>query len=125
MDHTSSPAVVSEAADVLRWSVSHVESDVVVCLEGDLDLATVEPLGRLLREILESRPDTVVLDLARLSFLDSTGIHCLVNATRDAAGVGCKLVARHPTATVLRVLGICGVDGLLLDEADRGTTARR
>src|SRR3954449_5672063 len=121
----SSGDVLFGSAVFLRWSVSRVESEVVVCLDGVLDLATVEALSQLLREILEDRPATVAVDLARLSFLDSTGIHCLVNAAQTAASVGCKLIVRRPNATVVRVLGICGVDELLLDDADGETTARR
>ena len=117
--------VVMGNAERLRWSVSQVGSEVVVCLDGELDLATVGPLGRLLGEIVERRPATVAVDAAGLSFLDSTGIHCLVNAATAAETVGCKLVVRRPTATVVRVLGICGVDELLLDDTDGDSKARR
>jgi len=125
MDLTPSGVVLSGDAELLRWSVSRVESEVVVSLDGDLDLATVEPLSGILREILERRPATVAVDLARVSFIDSTGIRCLVNAASAAATDGCKLVVRRPTATVVRVLGICGVDELLLDDTDRDPKARR
>ena len=125
MDSTPSGAVRSGDAERLRWSVSRVESEVVVSLDGELDLATVEPLSGILREILEQRPATVALDMARVSFIDSTGIRCLVNAASAAATDGCKVVVRRPTATVVRVLGICGVDELLLDESARDPKARR
>jgi anti-sigma B factor antagonist len=125
MNLTPCGAVLSGDAELLRWSVSQVGSEVVVGLEGDLDLATVEPLSGILREILEQRPATVAVDLARVSFLDSTGIRCLVNAARAAETDGCKLVVRRPTATVVRVLGICGVDELLLDDTHEDPKARR
>jgi anti-sigma B factor antagonist len=123
---TAEPEEVStEANPRLRWSVSSAESEVVVSLDGELDLATVEPLGRLLGEIVERRPTTITVDVARLSFLDSTGIHCLVNAAQTATRVDCRLVLRRPSATVVRILGICGVDEFLLGDADSDTTARR
>src|SRR5258705_13988123 len=124
MNLTPCGAVLSGDADLLRWSVSQVGSEVVVGLEGVLALATVEPLSGILHEILERRPATVAVDLAGVSFLDSTGIRCLVNAARAAATDGRKLVVRRPTATVVRVLGICGVADLLLDDADRDPKAR-
>ena len=118
-------AVRSGDAELLRWSVSQLGSEIVLCLEGDLDLATFDPLSGILAEILEQRPATVAVDLARVSFLDSTGIRCLVNAARAAATEGCKLVVRRPSATVVRVLAICGVDELLLGDTDGDRKARR
>jgi len=125
MNIISSEARSSGHVEFLRWSVTRAGSEVVVCLDGDLDLATVEPVGRLVREILERPPATIAFDLARLSFLDSTGIHCLVNAAQHAASVDCKLVVRRPSATIVRVLGICGVDVLLLDDTDGDTRGHR
>ena len=113
-------------AERLRWSVSSAApEEVEVCLDGELDLATADPLGRLLDEIVQQRPATLAVDMARLSFLDSTGINCLVSAALTAASVDCKLVVRRPSATVVRVLGICGVDALLLDDTDGETRGSR
>jgi anti-sigma B factor antagonist len=123
---TAEPEEVSTGGvEHLRWSVSSDAADVVVRLDGDLDLATVGEVGRLLGKIVERRPGTIALDATNLSFLDSTGIHCLVNAAEAASRVGSTLVLRNPSASVVRVLGICGVDELLLDAAGRDATARR
>src|SRR5579862_3807511 len=113
------------SAERLHWSVASAASEVVVSLDGELDLATVEPLGRVLAKILERRPATVAIDAACLSFLDSTGIRCLVDAAQTAAAVGCDLVVRRPTTNVLRVLEILGLDDFLLEDADRDSTAHR
>jgi len=117
--------VLTGGVERLRWSVAAEESEIVVALAGELDLATVDPLGRLLGELLQYRPTTVAVDAARLSFLDSSGIQCLVDAAQAATNVGCKLVVQRPTANVVRVLGICGLDQLLLADAESDPTARR
>jgi len=117
--------VLTGGVERLRWSVAAEESEIVVALAGELDLATVEPLGRLLGEVLQCRPTTVAVDAARVTFLDSSGIQCLVDAAEAAATAGCKLVVQRPTANVVRVLGILGLDELLLAEADNDPTVRR
>jgi anti-anti-sigma factor len=88
---------------------------VEIALEGELDLSNAAALGAALESVVEAQPSTVRVDLAQLSFLDSTGLHCLLDAADKAAAVGCRLVVRRPNRTVMRVLSICGVDDVLLD----------
>jgi anti-sigma B factor antagonist len=95
--------------------MSFAADEVTIVLEGELDLSTAGGLGEFLREVLDRKPVKVAVDLAGLSFLDSTGIHCLVDAAQAASTVGCELVVRRPTRVAQRILQICGVDELLLD----------
>jgi anti-anti-sigma factor len=109
----------------LRWSLTSGGDGTDVAVAGEMDLATSGPLGSALTEVLETRPRTVRIDLAEVSFLDSSGIRCLVEVAERAAGVGSHLVVRNPTPMVLRVFEICGVDELLLaDGTDVDGSAR-
>jgi anti-sigma B factor antagonist len=101
----------------LRWAVSSGPDGVVVALEGEMDLANADALGRALTAVLEARPSKVTVDLAKLSFLDSSGVRCLVIALQEASAVGSKLVVRRPRGAALRVLEITGTDALLLEAA--------
>ena len=93
-----------------------------MALDGELDLSNAEALGEFLREVTEElTPVKVVVDLARLSFLDSSGIRCFIHAARAAAKVGSKLTVRNPVGRVLRVLELCGVDEILLDDPNGPT----
>jgi anti-sigma B factor antagonist len=112
-DHEA-PAVTGE--ELLRWSVRRGGDEVEVAIAGEMDLATTGPLGQALGLVLDAKPVTVSLDVAEVSFLDSSGIRCLVGAAERAAEVGSHLVVRNPTPMVLRVLEICGVDHLLLTD---------
>jgi anti-sigma B factor antagonist len=105
------PAVTDE--EPLRWSVRRLGDEIEVVIAGEMDLATTGPLGLALTQVLETKPVTVSLDVAEVSFLDSSGIRCLVGAAERAAAVGSHLVVRNPTRMVLRVFEICGVDQLL------------
>jgi anti-sigma B factor antagonist len=52
---------------------------------GQLDLVTRDQLHAVLMAAFESSTKTVVLDLSRLDFMDSSGIHLIALATRTAA----------------------------------------
>ena len=57
-----------------------------------------------------------------MSFLDASGVRCLLNVAKQAATAGSELVVRRPVGIVLRVLEICGVDALLLRCSDEDTS---
>jgi anti-sigma B factor antagonist len=109
--------------DPLCWSVRCGAEGIVVAVAGEMDLATSGPLAQALTEVLETKPVTVRLDLAEVSFLDSSGIRCLVGVAERATAVGGHLVVRNPTPMVLRVLELCGVDQLLLADGTDGNAS--
>ena len=117
------PAVSGE--EPLRWSVRCGAEGIDVAVTGEIDLATSGPLAQALTEVLDRKPVTVRLDLAEVSFLDSSGIRCLVGVAERAAAVGGRLVVRNPTPMVQRVLEICSVDQLLLADGMGGNASPR
>ena len=90
-----------------------------------MDLATSGRFAQALTEVLDTKPMAVRIDLGEVSFLDSSGIRCLLGAAERAAAVGSQLVVRNPTPMVLRVLEICGVDQLLLADGTSANTSLR
>ena len=59
---------------------------VVVTVNGEVDLATSSELEAcVLRAALEGAPSSVVLDLAGLTFIDSSGLRTLVSSSRAAS----------------------------------------
>ena len=105
-------------AELLRWSVSTRARGITVALEGELDLSNADALQKALLEVVHTRPAVLTVDLAHLTYLDSTGVHCLLDAAETAAASGCHLAVRRANTTVRRVLAICGVDHMLLDHSD-------
>ena len=76
---------------------------------GEVDLATADVLRRQLRELRESGFDEVVLDLRRITFLDSTGIALILTEDRHARDAGLVFTLISGPPAVQRVLGMCGV----------------
>jgi anti-sigma B factor antagonist len=88
----------------------HRDGDaVVLALGGELDLETAPGLRHRLQEALAERPATVVVDLERLAFLDSTGISVLVEALKQSERQGGRLLLRRPSPAIHRVLEITGL----------------
>jgi anti-sigma B factor antagonist len=78
-----------------------------VRLEGELDLATAPLLTEALLDFASERE--VHLDLALLTFLDSSGLHAIIALARSQDGDR-SVVLLNPSAAVLRILEITGID---------------
>jgi anti-sigma B factor antagonist len=74
--------------------------DGVVTLRGELDMDTVGQLA----ETLEDIEHTVVLVLAEVSFLDSSGLQAMLKAQKAARERGADVILRRPSPAVCRVL---------------------
>jgi anti-sigma B factor antagonist len=76
----------------------------VLALRGELDVATVERFRHALG-LLTDDPEVmlVVVDLAEVTFIDSTGLMTLLNALRRLVRRGARLVIACRNPTVLRL----------------------
>jgi anti-sigma B factor antagonist len=84
---------------------------------GELDIGSAPKLERALLDGREPG-DRVVLDLAGLEFIDSTGLRVIVHAVAAAASGGWELRLRHGRRAVRRVFEISGVaDALPFEDA--------
>ena len=78
----------------------------VVVAEGDIDLAGGPVLDTAILRVEGPKP--VVIDLARVEFIDSSGLRSLLAASRRAEGRGTRVALRSPSAGVVRLLSITG-----------------
>ena len=77
-----------------------------MALVGELDLSSVAKVQEELRRIEAGSPPTLVLDLSKLSFLDSTGLRCIVTADERAREAGRRIVIVRGPDAVQRVFAI-------------------
>lgn len=77
-----------------------------VVLRGELDLSTVNKVQEELRRVEADAPAVVVLDLSKLTFLDSTGLRCLVTADQRARDADRRVVLVRGPDPVQRVFSI-------------------
>jgi stage II sporulation protein AA (anti-sigma F factor antagonist) len=93
---------------------STLDDALVLSVRGDVDSVTAPRLA-LAIELAHERTRRVVVDLGRVTFLDSSGINALLVAKRELAGRRrpLELVVIAPEGPVRRVLEITQLTGPL------------
>jgi anti-anti-sigma factor len=93
--------------------VTHQGTTSTIQLVGECDLAQQEKLWATIREVFAARPEHVVLDLSRLSFIDSTGIRVVLDLDTRARQEDVRLVICPGSPQVQRVFELCGLTARL------------
>jgi anti-anti-sigma factor len=92
--------------EILEVRTEDRDGFVHVALMGELDLSTVAKVQEALRKIEAGSPATLVVDLSKLTFLDSTGLRCIVTADERAREQGRRVVIVRGPDPVQRVFAI-------------------
>ena len=92
--------------EILEVRTEDRDGFVHVALMGELDLSTVAKVQEELRKIEAASPPTLVVDLSKLTFLDSTGLRCIVTADERAREDGRRVVIVRGPDPVQRVFAI-------------------
>ena len=79
---------------------------------GELDLAAAPELEQSLRDAVV-RARLLVLDLRDLTFIDSSGVHGIVDGCVRARPAPCRVVVIHGPPQVQRVFALTGLDRLI------------
>lgn len=89
-------------------------------MRGEVDLSTAPSLVEAVTAGLADRsgaePPTVVLDLAQVTFLDSTGIAALIECQAVCEAEGARMSIGPRSTTVDTVFGYTGVDATFVLE---------
>ena len=107
--------------------IRHTDGVATVVATGELDLVTAPALraaleeaaldhigeGWVREEAVALAPERIVVGLATVTFLDSTGLGALVHGWRLASDQDIKLTLRDASPPVWRVITVTGLDDLL------------
>jgi anti-sigma B factor antagonist len=99
--------------EILDVSTEDRDGLVHVALVGELDLSTVAKVQEELRRVEVNSPATLVVDLSKLTFLDSTGLRCIATADERAREEGRRIVIVRGPDAVQRVFAITRLDDRL------------
>jgi anti-sigma B factor antagonist len=83
---------------------------VEVMLSGDIDVTSEAQVSELLAGFAGR---DVIVDLARVGFIDSTGLASVLTGYRSVTEAGGTLVLRKPSPHVAHVLALSAVDTVL------------
>jgi anti-sigma B factor antagonist len=92
--------------EILEVTTQDSGGRVTVSLKGELDLSSVGKVQDELRRVEAEGPALLVLDLSKLTFLDSTGLRAVVTADERARENGRRFVVVRGPDAVQRVFSI-------------------
>lgn len=84
----------------------------VVCVGGELDVCTAEPLRELLDETSESRPRAIIVDLTETTCIDSSGVAALMRTARRCPGLLTVVSPQDRITRFFRAVGLSESLGL-------------
>ena len=98
----------------LTIAVAQRADATVIDIGGELDMSTCGQLRDAIQSHIGAATG-IVLDLAAVSFVDSSAIRVMIEARAAALAAGGSLTIRNPSAPVHRVLTVAGVLDLFTD----------
>ncbi len=80
-----------------------------VTLRGEVDILTVDQVRVVLGEALATGPREIVVELADLAFIDSTGLGALIFGFQRARDAGVRFRLANANPTVRQILVLSGL----------------
>jgi anti-sigma B factor antagonist len=82
----------------------------VLPLEGEIDLHISPEIADSLREMVEKKPKVLVVDLAQVTYLDSSGLAVLIDAMQNVQEYGGKFALANVQESVHHIFEIARLD---------------
>ena len=95
----------SSSAPIERQSCSNV-----LPLKGEIDLHVSPTVTASLNEMIEKKPERLVVDLSDVSYIDSAGLAALIEAMQKVEGYGGKFMLAGLQETVRSIFEISRLD---------------
>ena len=99
----------------MRIQTERIGDILLARVEGELDLSTAGSFRATIDEALD-RPGGakhIVLSLASLSFVDSSGLGAILGRYRRVSERGGKMVAANVPANIVRLLSLSGLQRII------------
>ena len=99
---------------------------VVVKVSGEVDLASTPAIRDALDELIVNQGNlSLRIDLAEVTFMDSTGLNLLVGTLKVLRDRGGSMTIANPTATIRRLFDLTGLSTVFsITRRGEGSAAR-
>jgi anti-sigma B factor antagonist len=97
----------SEHDYAIRWA----DSQAVITMPGEIDAANAGQVCQALLSAARPEVPVLIIDMTGTTFCDSSGVHAVITAYRQAAQTGTQL--RLVATTVRRIFTVIGADQLM------------
>jgi anti-sigma B factor antagonist len=95
------------------FPVEIVKGMPVVAAPEEIDITNAETLRSALRTAAANGHGTLVVDMTRTRFCDSSGLHALIATHKRAEAEGREVLLVIPSPAVLRVFVLTGMDKVI------------
>ena len=82
----------------------------VVPLKGEIDLHVSPTVTAALNDVIDKKPERLVVDLSDVSYIDSAGLAALIQAMQKVEGYGGKFMLAGLQETVRSIFEISRLD---------------
>ena len=82
----------------------------VVPLKGEIDLHVSPTVTAALTEVIDQKPERLVVDLSEVTYIDSAGLATLIQAMQKVEGYGGKFMLAGLQETVRSIFEISRLD---------------
>lgn len=90
-------------------SLDATDGTATVSLHGEIDILTVEQVRVALGEAVAGGPQQIVVDMAEVNFIDSTGLGALISGFQRARDQGIPFRLARPSHNVRQILVLSGL----------------
>lgn len=81
-----------------------------ITVNGEVDVANAQELRGLLAQVYKETPADIILDLADLCYIDSTGLGVLIGAYGRMKESGNRVLVKNPRENIDKLLRITSLD---------------
>lgn len=100
--------------------ISREGNNIVVALSGEIDHHNAAFLRKGIDKLIyEKKPPKLILDLSAIEFMDSSGLGLIMGRYSLIRELGGELVVRNPTAGILRICKLAGMERMISIETNK------
>ena len=115
---------MTDAATPVR-DIYQQDDCVVVTVVGDIDMAMTKTFQASLADVVAKKPSRIVVDLAGVGYMDSSGVASLVKLHTQTKKIGATMALAQVNPRVMSIFQIMRLDQLFgifatIDEATAG-----
>ncbi|CAN5373360.1 STAS domain-containing protein [soil metagenome] len=82
----------------------------ILPLEGEIDLHVSPQIGASLSALIAKKPPQIVVDLSKVSYIDSSGLAILIEAMQNVVGYGGQFARTGVQESVRTIFEIARLD---------------
>ena len=82
-------------------------------------MAKISQIAAIKKILFENLPKKLIIDIGRVDFMDSSGLGLIMGRLAKAKEIGATLILQNPSARVVRMLKMAGLDRMIQTTKNR------